>query len=289
MIPAEFEYQRASSVEEAISLLAAGKGDAQLLAGGHSLIPAMKLRLNAPEKLIDISRIEALRYIKHEGNTLLIGAGTTHYDIEASSLVQQKLPLLSQAAGLIGDPAVRNAGTIGGSIAHADPAADWPACILATEATIVLKGANGEREVEATDFFQGLYMTSLNPGEIITEIRIPMKPIGTGRLATTYKKFMQPASRFAIVGCAVVLRMDRGNTCTLARVGITGVGDVAYRATAVEEALSNQNLTDELVAEAAAKAAEGVEAMGDHFASADYRKHLASVYVKRAVTAAWKG
>jgi len=283
MITEKFEYQRASSVDEAIQLLSANGGEAKLLAGGHSLIPAMKLRLNSPARLVDISRIEELRYIRQDGDVIAIGAATTHGDIEHSALIQQAMPLLSEAAGLIGDPAVRNKGTLAGSLAHADPAADWPASMLATHASIVLKGPNGQREVDAEDFFMGFYMTALAEDELITEIRIPVNPEGTGKLHSVYEKFMQPASRFAIVGCAIVMRIDRGPSCTFARVGLTGVSDKAFRDKTVEESLMNNVLSDERINEAASKAAEGVDILSDHFASEAYRKHLAKVYVKRAI------
>ncbi len=283
MISEKFEYQRASSVDEAIQLLAANSGGAKILAGGHSLLPAMKLRLNSPDKLIDISRISELRYIRQDGNMLAIGAATTHGDIEHSEMIREAMPMLAEAAGLIGDPAVRNKGTIAGSLAHADPAADWPACMLAANAVIVLRGANGEREVSAEDFFQGFFMTALNEDELITEIKIPLHPEGTGKLVSAYQKFMQPASRFAIVGCAVVMRIDRGPSCTYARVALTGVSDKAFRDLEVEQALVNNILKDDLIKEVASKAAEGVDILSDHFASEAYRKHLAKVYVKRAI------
>ena len=285
MIPSNFEYKRASSVDEALSLLSQG-GDVKLLAGGHSLLPAMKLRLNSPATLVDIGRIEELRQIQMAGDTLVIGGGVTHGEIQRSEHVQSAMPMLSEAAGLIGDPAVRNNGTLGGSLAHADPAADWPGVMIAADARIVIRSVGGEREVGAEDFFQGFYTTDLQEGEIITAIKIPVNIPGTGKLMSVYEKFMQPASRFAIVGCAVVMRIDRGPTCTYARVAFSGVSDTAFRDTAVEGALVNQLLSEDTLASAADKAAEGKDILSDPFASERYRKHLAKVFTKRAITRA---
>ncbi len=288
MIPSNFEYKRASSVNEALLFLAQG-GDVKLLAGGHSLIPAMKLRLNSPATLIDIGKIPELKQISMDGATLTIGGAVTHAEIQRNSQIQASMPMLSEAAGLIGDPAVRNNGTLGGSLAHADPAADWPGVMIAADARIVIRSASGEREVAASDFFQGFYTTDLNDGEIITAIKIPMDPPGTGKLHSVYEKFMQPASRFAIVGCAIVMRIDRGPSCTYARVAFSGVSDSAFRDAAVENALVNQILSEELISGAASQAAEGVDILSDPFASERYRKHLAKVYAKRAISRATSG
>lgn len=277
MIPTSFEYKRAGSVEEALQMLGQAGDDGKLLAGGHSLLPAMKLRLNSPATLIDIGRIAELNYIRDEGDSIAIGAATTHGAIAASDLVAQHLAMMSQAAGMIGDVQVRNVGTIGGSIAHADPAADWPASLLAASAVIVMQGANGTRSVGASDFFLGLYDTALGEGEIITEIRLPKPPAGT---KSAYVKFFQPASRFAIVGCAVMAKPGSG-----AVVAFTGVSDVAFRDTAVENELAGKALSADNIEAAAALAAEGVDIMGDHFAGDAYRKHLAKVYCKRALMA----
>ena len=276
MIPSEFQYIRANSIEEAISLLK--DGDAKLLAGGHSLIPAMKLRLNSPAKVIDISRIAEMKGIKQEDGELVIGAMTTHYEIMINGLVNKHLPILAQAAELIGDVQVRHKGTLGGSLAHADPAADWPASMLATEAVIVVAGAKGKRAIKAGDFFTGFFMTALEEGEIVTQIRIPI-PLANTKSA--YLKFMQPASRFAIVGCAVVIT---GNgTIDDIKVAFTGVSETAFRDTAVENALKGKKANAETIKNAAEQAAEGVSILSDHFASEEYRKHLAKVYAKRAL------
>ena len=285
MIPSNFEYKKASSVNEALLHMSAG-GDVKLLAGGHSLIPAMKLRLNSPSTLIDIGKIPELKNIEMSGDTLTIGGAVTHGEIEHHAQIQEAMPMLSEAAGLIGDPAVRNNGTLGGSLAHADPAADWPGVMIAANATIVLRSSGGQREVAAEDFFKGFYTTDLQDGEILTEVRIPLNPVGTGKLVSVYEKFMQPASRFAIVGCAVVMRIDRGPTCTYVRIGFSGVSDTAFRDGNLESAVLNQILSADKIAEAASTAAEGKDILSDPFASERYRKHLAKVYAKRAITRA---
>ncbi len=282
MIPAEFSYHRASSVDEVISLLSEHGDDAKLLSGGHSLIPAMKMRLNQPGMLIDIGKLSELQGIKEENGHLVIGANTTHAAIAHSKLVQDKLPILAEAADLIGDVQVRNRGTLGGSLAHADPSADWPAVMIATNATIVVKGPQGERSIAAEDFFTGFYMTELAENEIITKIKAP---VASSHTHTSYQKFMQPASRFAIVGCAVVLTSS-GGKCKDVRVAFTGVADGAFRDKGVEDAIKGKELNAENIEAAAAKAAEGAGILSDHFASEEYRQHLARVYAKRALTAA---
>ncbi len=281
MIPSEFEYCRAGSVEEALDLLAQKGPDAKILAGGHSLLPAMKLRFNSPGAVIDISGIGELSFIKEEGSYLAIGAGTTHGDIAKSTLLLEKIPMIVEAAAEIGDVQVRNKGTIGGSIAHADPAADWPASLLAGDAVIVLASASGERTVAAADFFQGLFTTDLGENELITEIRLPIPDAST---KSTYLKFEQPASRFAIVGCAASVTRSNGS-CDKVRVAFTGVSSTPFRDQAVEQALEGQAPSDDNIEAAAEKAAMSAEVMGDHFASQEYRKHLAKVYARRALQA----
>lgn len=267
MIPAKFDYIKAESVHEAVTLLDKHGYDAKIIAGGHSLLPAMRLRLNRPEVVIDISKIDGLDTITEDGDEIVIGTNCTHQQIATSDLIQGKLSILSDTAKMIGDIQVRNKGTIGGSLAHADPAADYPATILATEARIVVQGPDGERTIEATDFFEGIYTTVLEDNEIITAIRIPKVSKGV------YVKFFQSASRFAVVGCAAVKDGDG------VKVGLTGVSDAAYRASAVEEAYSGN------AAEAAAHAVDDVDVLGDNFASTEYRSHLAKVYVERALSA----
>lgn len=238
------------------------------LSGGHSLIPAMKLRLNAPDTLVDVGRIAELRTISVDGNELVIGAGATHGDIASSGLVKQHVPMFAEGAGHIGDPAVRNRGTIGGSLAHADPSADWPAMVLAADATIVVEGAGGSRSIKASNFFTGMFDTALGDGELITQVRVPMQ----GESKMTYQKFAQPASRYALVGCAVVKSADG-----TVRVAFSGVSETPFRdATAEGQLNSGQQVS---------QAASGVSIMSDHFASEDYRKHLANVYLKKALAA----
>jgi carbon-monoxide dehydrogenase medium subunit len=271
MIPASFDYESPKTLNEAISLLAS-REDAKLLAGGHSLLPAMKLRLASPALLIDLGRIGGLDYIRDAGDTINIGALTTHATVAASQLLHASSPLLAQAAENIGDIQVRNRGTIGGSLAQAHPSADYPAAVLALDAQIAVSSKSGERVIPA----RSMFTTALRPDEIITEIRVP-KTAGAG---TVYKKFAHPASGYAVVGVAVVIR-GASSKIDDAAVGITGVGEIAYRATAVEDALRGKPAS--AIAEAAKHAADKVEALGDNYASADYRRHLAQVYTRRAL------
>lgn len=283
MIPAQFDYVTPATLAEAVSLLAQNPDDAKILAGGHSLIPAMKLRLAMPQILIDIGRIKDLSYIREEGDEIRIGAMTTHYQIESSDRLREICPILPEAAGVIGDVQVRNKGTLGGSIAHADPAADWPAVMIALNAEIVAVSPNGERTLGVDDFFLDLLTTALEPGEILREIRIK-KP--AGRFGQAYAKVLQPASGFAVVGVAVNLTLDGAGACESASIGITGVASKAYRASAVESALKGATLDQDKVKDAASHAADGIDANGDLFASADYRKHLAQVHTRRAIESA---
>lgn len=282
MIAAQFDYVRANTLDEALALLAQNE-DAKILAGGHSLIPAMKLRLAQPPLLIDLGRIKDLSYIREEGGQIRLGGMTTHYEIESSDLLKKICPLLPECAGHIGDVQVRNKGTIGGSLAHSDPAGDWPAAIIALNADLIAVSKSGERTIKADDFFIDLLTTALEPGEILREIRIN-KP--NGRTGQAYMKMHHPASGFAVVGVAVSLAMDDDGACESASIGITGVSSIAYRPSAVESALTGAKLNEQTIANAAAHAADGVEANGDLFASADYRKHLTEVFTRRAIAAA---
>ncbi|MBI2248217.1 MAG: xanthine dehydrogenase family protein subunit M, partial [Armatimonadetes bacterium] len=257
--------------------------DAKLLAGGHSLLPMMKLRLTSPAHLIDLGRIKDLRYIKESGSAVAIGALTTHWTIESSPLVQQKLPSLAECARSIGDVQVRNVGTIGGSLAHTDPAADYPAAILALNADLVAEGPRGRRTIASGEFFTGLFSTALRPDEILVEVKMPVLPPRTG---SAYLKFPHPASGFAVVGVAAVLTLDSKGRCEQARIGITGVGPFAYRPQRTEDALRGVALDDKTIAAAADKAGDGVAINEDIFASADYRRHLAQVFTRRAIKAA---
>lgn len=279
MIPAAFEYHRPTTVQDALRLLQT-LPDAKLLAGGHSLLPAMKLRLATPAHLIDLGRIGGLRHIRDEGPTVVLGALATHWMVESSDVVRRKIPPLAEAASRIGDVQVRNMGTIGGSLAHADPAADYPAAILALEAELVAQGSRGRRTIAAREFFTGLFATALSPDEILVEVRVP---VPTGRTGSAYLKFPHPASGFAVVGVAALVELGRGNTCKRARVGITGVGSAAYRATGTEDLLAGKLLDDATIASAANHATDGVDANDDIFASAEYRRHLTRVFTKRAI------
>lgn len=279
MYPAQFDYHSPDSVQEAISLLGRLKDDAKLLAGGHSLIPMMKLRLAQPKHLIDLRKVPGLSGIKEDGGAIAIGALTTHYAVESSSLLKQKCPLLSETAGTIGDPQVRNMGTIGGSLAHADPAADYPAAVIALGAEFVAEGPKGKRTIKVDDFFKRLLTTALQPDEILVEIRIPSWPAGTGM---AYMKFPHPASRFAVVGVAAVVAADGKKV----GVGITGAGTKAVRAGGVEAALAGKTLDAATIKAAAEKAPDGVDVQADLQGSVEYKTHLLKVYCRRALEAA---
>ena len=283
MIPAQFDYLTPATLDEALALLARHADDAKILAGGHSLIPAMKLRLAQPSVLIDIGRIRDLAYIREEGSEVHIGAMTTHFQVEASERLRDICPILPEAAAQIGDTQVRNRGTVGGSLAHADPAADWPAVMIALKADIVVVGGGGERVIAADDFFVDLLTTALDAGEILREIRIPTP---SGRYGQAYVKAAQPASGFAVVGVAAHVVRGAGGACESASVGITGVASKAYRAKGVEAALVGSALDEQAIASAAATAADGVTINGDLYASESYRTHLARVYARRAIQAA---
>jgi len=279
MIPQQFEYSAPKTLDEALGLLAEG---ARPLAGGMSLIPMMKLRLSNPEHLVDLGRIKDLSYIREQGTVIHIGATTTHHDIESSPLLRGKCPLLAETASHIGDVQVRNMGTIGGSTAHADPAADYPAALQALEAKIVLKGAKSERTVSAEDFFVDTFTTALEPGEIVREVIVPVDGGGTG---TNYQKVLQPASGFAIVGIAVRVRKS-GDKVTMARIGVTGLSNRAFRAKEAEKALEGRSGSPAEIQAVAALVGRGVDANSDLHASADYRLHLADVYAAKALATA---
>ena len=285
MIPAQFDYQVPGTLEEAINLLAQDPDGTKVLAGGHSLIPAMKLRLAQPGRLIDIARIRGLSYIREDGNVIAIGATTTHYELESSDLLRNICPLLPDCARTIGDVQVRNKGTIGGSLAHSDPAGDWPAAAIALNAEVVLAGPGGERTMKAEDFFVDLLTTALQTGEILREVRIA-KP--QGKFGHAYQKAPHPASGFAVVGIAANLTLNADGSCASASIGVTGVGSKAYRASGTEAALVGKKLDDQTIAAAAAKIADGIDVNADLYASAEYRSHLAAVHAARAIKAAAK-
>ena len=283
MLPASFGYVAARSVEEALQLLTKHGDDAKLLAGGHSLIPAMKLRLASPRYLIDLGSVPGLRGVRIDGESLIIGALTVHADIAASDLVSKQLPGLADAASMIGDVQVRNRGTVGGSVAHADPAADLPVILTALNASFVLQSASSNRTVAADDFFIDFYTTAVTANEVLTEIRVPLPPSGAG---TAYAKLPHPASGYVVVSAGVLIHRQPSGQCASARIAIGGMGSNPIRATATEAALHGQPLTPDVIARAAAKAAEGTDPDDDSYASADYKRHVATVYARRAIEAA---
>ena len=276
MIPLAFDYEVAESVDHAIELLGQHGDEAKLLAGGHSLLPIMKLRLAAPTVLIDLGRITDLNYVREEGDHLAIGAMTRQCDLERNETLQQQNGLIAYTASLVGDPSVRHRGTIGGSISHGDAASDMPSALLALDATFVVRGPNGERIVAAGDFFQDYLQTVLEPDEVLTEIRVP-KLQGAG---WSYKKFNRRAQDWAVVGAAAVVERSNG-TIGSARIGLTNMGSTPLRATAAESALSGADPS--AVAEATSSADEGTSPSSDIAASAEYRRHLARVLSRRAV------
>ena len=269
MIPAAFDYERAESAEEAVALLTEHGDEAKLLAGGHSLLPMMKLRLAVPTVLIDVGRLDDLRYVRDAGDHVAIGALTRHRDLEIDPVLAESVPLLSHAAGEVGDPQVRHRGTIGGSLAHADPASDLPAVLLALGGSLVARGPDGEREIPATEFFTGFLESALAPDELLTEIRVPKRPV-TG---WSFQKFNRRAQDWAIVGVAAV--RSEGHT----GVALVNMGSVPLLAPGVVEAVE----AGATAAEAAERATEGTEPQGDINASPEYREHLARVLVRRAL------
>ena len=281
MISSAFEYSRATSVDDALAKLRAANGDAKLLAGGHSLIPVMKFRLSEPKMLIDISRIPELSGIRKKGDKIEIGAGTVHHEVATSSLLQQACPMMAETAATIGDPQVRNRGTLGGSIAHADPSADYPAALLALDAEIHVKGLNGARVIKARDFFQGLFTVDL-VDEIIVAVQFsPVK-------AAAYAKLYQRASHFAIVGVAAALDVSKG-VITSARIGVTGASSHATRLPDVEGALTGKAPSEKTIATAVRTAGAALEDLNsDIHASKEYRRAMIPVFAERAITAALK-
>jgi carbon-monoxide dehydrogenase medium subunit len=275
MIPAEFDYAAPTSLQEALQLLSEHPDDGKLLAGGHSLVPLMKLRLAQPGFLIDLSRVAELRGISMDGQRLRIGAMTTHAEIAASSLVQQSAPALAQAAQEIGDRQVRVRGTIGGSLAHSDPAADFPAVMLALDAEISVQSASGQRTISAESFLVDLLTTALAPDEILTSVSVAAAP------RSAYVKFPNPASHYAIAGVCAALA---GNGAAgEVRIGVTGVAPMAFRAAAAEASLKGKALSTQSIADAAAVAYDGRELLGDIHASSEYRAALVNVLTRRAL------
>ena len=277
MYPMPFDYKVADSVDQAIELLGEHGDESKLIAGGHSLIPLMRLRLAAPTVLIDLDRLDDLRYVSDEGDHLAIGALTRHRDVLNDPLVQEHCGILSFTAGLLGDPSVQHRGTIGGALAHGDPSGDLPTVAKTLDGELVIKGPDGERTIQASEFFQDYLMTDLDEREVITEVRVPKLGPNTG---WAYKKFSRRSQDWAIVGVAAVVEKNNG-TIDSARIGLTSMGSTPIRASAVEEALSGAS--PDGVAEAAQAADEGTEPASDGAASADFRRHLARVWTRRAV------
>jgi carbon-monoxide dehydrogenase medium subunit len=285
MYPAAFQYHAPTSVKDALKLLGKLKDDAKLLAGGHSLIPMMKLRLAQPKHLIDLRKVKGLTGIKADAKAVTLGAMTTHWEVESSKAVKSKIPVLSEVGAIIGDPAVRNKGTVGGALAHADPAADWPAAVLALGAEFVCEGPKGKRTVKVDDWFRGLMSTAVKENEVLVSIKIPVWPARSG---AAYKKFPHPASRFAVVGVCAAVTLDTKGVCVKAGVGVTGAGTKAVRAKGVEAGLVGKKLDAATIEAAAQKAAEGVDVQADLQGSVEYKAHLCRVFAKRAITEAVK-
>lgn len=283
MYASDFNYLRAGSLSEASALLQKNPG-AKILAGGHSLIPLLKLRLATPPAVVDIGRVPELRGISVAGGQLKIGALSTHAEVAASALVREHAAALAEAAGHVGDPAVRNRGTIGGNVAHADPASDLPAVLTALGARFNLIGPSGRRTVAASDFFQGMMATAVGEHDIVTDVEVPVRTAGQG---SAYEKFEHPASRYAVIGVAALVTVE-GGTCKAASIALCGLTPSPVRATGVEKALVGQSLTTDVIGAAAGKVGGdlGGDVIGDIFASGEYRAAVAPVYVRRAVAAA---
>ena len=279
MIPGAFEYYAPRTLEDAVQYLSEHRDDVKILSGGQSLLPLMKMRLSKPAFIVDIGRIPGLDTISEEGDSLIIGALVTHAQIESSSLLRQKCPLLPQTATTIADVQVRNRGTLGGSVAHADPAGDWPATALALDAEVQITGPRGQRWVRCEDFFLGLLMSVLEPDEVVTAVKVPV----TGQDKTAYLKAAPRSSGFAVVGAAVRISLDASGSCNRAAIGITGVTDKAYRAGRSEQMLTGKKLDAALIEQAAGEATHNIDAIEDINGSAEYRRHLTHVYVARAI------
>jgi carbon-monoxide dehydrogenase medium subunit len=282
MIPAKFDYVRPGSVDEAVRALADGGDDAKVIAGGQSLLPLLRLRLAYPELLVDVGGLDELRGVTDAGDTLLIGARATLHQLVRDPLVAEHCGLLAEATGTVADPAVRHRGTLGGALAHGDPAGDLPAVVLALEATLVAQGPGGEREIPAADFFVDYLTTSLQPDEILTAIRIPKLGAGWGY---RYEKFHRTAQSWATVGVAALARRDNGSVAE-ARIGLTNMGTVPVRARAAEDAVAGAEASRDTLRAAANQADEGTQPPADLHGAADYRRHLARVLTGRALAAA---
>ena len=284
MIPAPFDYVAPTSLSEALTALAEAGEDAKVIAGGQSLLPILRMRLNAPDTLVDLGKVEELKGIREDGDHLVVGAMTTYADVLSSDAVRQHAALLAAAVAEVADPQIRHRGTVGGALVHADPAGDVGAPVLALDADLVVAGSGGERTVAARDFFKDLFETAVRDGELLKEVRIP-KHTGWG---ARYEKFVRVAHQWSIVAVAATVRAEGGNIAE-ARIGLTNMGSTPVRATAVEQALVGKPATDEAVRQACAAAADGTNPPSDLNGDADYRRHLATVLTRRAVLAAAGG
>jgi aerobic carbon-monoxide dehydrogenase medium subunit len=282
VIPTAFDYQAPTTVDEALAALASGGDDVKVMGGGQSLLPILRMRLNAPDLLVDLSRIEALRGIRDDGDALVIGAMTPYSDVVESVLVHEHAALLAKAVTEVADPQIRHRGTIGGALVHADPAGDVGAPVLALEAELVIQGPGGERTVPADEFFKDLFETAVGEGELLTSVRIP-KHTGWG---SHYEKFVRVSHQWSIVAVAAAVKAD-GGTITQARIGLTNMGSTPLRARAVEEALVGRSVDD--LGDVCSQAADGTNPPSDLNGDADYRRHLARVLTRRAVAAALGG
>lgn len=283
MIPAQFDYVRPGSIDEAVTSLGESGDDAKVMAGGQSLIPLLRLRLAYPSVVVDVGRVAEMRGVREDGDHLVIGAMTTHYEVLHDALIKEHAGLIAQATETVADPAVRHRGTFGGALSHADPAGDLPAVALALGAEFVIAGSGGRRTVPAADFFVDYLQTAVEPDELLVEVRVPMLGAGWG---FRYEKFQRVAQSWAIVGVAAAVRRDNGSIAE-ARVALTNMGPTPVRAAGVEEALAGSSM--DAVGEASGRAAEGTSAPNDLNGKADYREHLARVLTRRAVTAAAGG
>jgi carbon-monoxide dehydrogenase medium subunit len=281
VIPAQFDYLAPTTIDEALAALSEHGDDAKIIAGGQSLLPVLRMRLNAPEMIVDLGKIDELRGIRDDGDAIVIGSMTTYIDVVNDSTVRDNALVVTRAVEHVADPQVRHRGTFGGGLAHADPAGDLGAPMLALDAQFVIAGSSGERTVEATDFFVDLFETAIGDDELLKEVRIPKRP-GWG---AHYEKFVRISHQWAIVAVAAAVKVD-GGTISEARVGLTNMGATPLRARSVEEALVGQPATDEAVRAAAASAGEGTNPPSDLNGDADYRRHLATVLTRRAVLAA---
>ena len=285
MYPASFGYSAPRSLKDAFGLLQKHGEDAKVLAGGHSLIPAMKLRLAQPELLVDLRHITELKGIREHDEHLVIGALTTHTEVSTSEAAHRLLTGLADTASVIGDVLVRNRGTIGGSVAHADPGADLPVTLTALEASFILASSTGERIVPADDFFMDFFTTAMKPHEILTAVQIPIPPSST---RTSYLKLPHPASGYVVVSAAATLSVDESGTCNEARIVLGGVAETPHRALTVERALTGQKLTPDVAAVAAMRAVDNIDPPTDSYADGEYKRHMAVVYAQRAIEAAAK-